>query len=109
MDFNNMESTVMELIINAGESRSCAMQALFEAKKGHWDESEGLLKQSKEAAKLAHDVQTQLIGADEGEGKLPINLIMVHAQDHIMTAMLARDLVVELIDVYKKLDNAGIR
>ncbi len=32
-------------------------------------------------------IQTQLIGMDEGSGKLPVNLITVHSQDHLMNAM----------------------
>lgn len=99
----DLESTVMELIINAGESKSLAMQALMSAKSGQWDEVDGLLKQSTEAAKRAHGVQTQLIGMDEGEGKVPVNLVMVHAQDHIMTSMLARELVEELINIHRQL------
>jgi PTS system cellobiose-specific IIA component len=99
----DLESTVMELIINAGESKSCAMQALMSAKKGEWDQVDDLLAQSTEAAKRAHRVQTELIGMDEGEGKVPVNLIMVHAQDHIMTSMLAREMIEELIEIHRKL------
>ena len=99
----DMEETVMELIINAGESRSCAMQALYAAKAGNWDEVDGLLAESTAASKRAHKVQTALIGMDECAGKVPVILIMVHAQDHIMTSMLARELIEELIAVHKKL------
>ena len=41
-----LESTVMELIINAGESKSCAMEALNAAKAGKWDEVDGFLAAS---------------------------------------------------------------
>ncbi|MDW6003164.1 PTS lactose/cellobiose transporter subunit IIA [Vibrio mangrovi] len=99
----DLESTVMELIINAGESKSLAMQALASAKQGQWEEVDRLLEQSTEAAKRAHGVQTELIGMDEGQGKVPVNLIMVHAQDHIMTSMLARELIEELIAIHRKL------
>ena len=99
----NLEETVMELIINAGESRSCAMQALYAAKAGKWEEVDGLLEESTAASKRAHHVQTQLIGLDEGSGKVPVNLVMIHAQDHIMTSMLARELIEELIAVHRKL------
>ena len=98
----DMESTVMELIINAGEARSYAMQALRAAKQGNWTEVDQQLAESSAASKRAHDVQTMLIGMDEGCGKIPVNLIMVHAQDHIMTSMLAREMVEELIDVYRQ-------
>ncbi len=82
---SDLESTVMELIINAGESKSQAMEALRAAKSKNWDEVDEHLTLSAAASKRAHDVQTSLIGLDEGEGKVPVNLIMVHAQDHIMT------------------------
>lgn len=102
----DLESTVMELIINAGESKSCAMQALHCAKQGQWDEVDDLLTQSTAASKRAHTVQTELIGLDEGTGKVPVNLIMVHAQDHIMTSMLARELIEELINIHRKMQEA---
>ncbi len=98
-----LENTVMELIINAGESKSCAMEALYAAKKGEWDQVDGLLEKSLAASKRAHLVQTELIGLDEGEGKISVNLIMVHAQDHIMTAMLAKEMIEEMINIHRQL------
>lgn len=99
----NLEATVMELIISAGESRSFAMQALRAAKQQNWAQVDVLLTQAAAASKRAHDVQTMLIGLDEGTGKIPVNLIMVHAQDHIMTSMLAREIIEELIEIHKQL------
>lgn len=100
---DELEATVMELIINAGESKSCAMEALMAAKAGKWDEVDNLLALSTAASKKAHKVQTALIGLDEGEGKVPVNLIMVHAQDHIMTAMLAKEMIEEFIAIHRLL------
>ncbi len=45
--------------------------------------------------------QTQLIEADEGEGKTKMTLVMVHAQDHLMTSILAKELIAELIAIYR--------
>ncbi len=98
----DMESTVMELIINAGEARSYAMQALRAAKQGDWDQVDEQLTEASAASKRAHDVQTMLIGMDEGCGKIPVNLVMVHAQDHIMTSMLAREMIEELIEIHRQ-------
>ncbi len=102
----DMESTVMELIINAGEARRYAMQALRAAKTGDWAQVEEQLAESSAASKRAHDVQTMLIGMDEGCGKIPVNLVMVHAQDHIMTSMLAREMIEELIAIYRQREEA---
>jgi PTS system cellobiose-specific IIA component len=101
-DVLEMETTVMELIIHAGEARSSAMQALQEARKHDWAAADELLKAAQLAAREAHKIQTQLIGADEGCGKVPVNLILMHAQDHLMNAMLCRDLVEELIYLHRE-------
>ena len=99
----DLEETVMGLIINVGMSRSLCFEALRQARAGQFAEADDLLRQAAEAANAAHGVQTRLIEADEGEGKIPVTLILVHAQDHLMTAMLARELVTELIELHRKL------
>ena len=66
-----------------------------------WLIYEGILQS--QASKLAHDVQTMLIGLDEGCGKIPVNLIMVHAQDHLMNAMVIQDLATDMIELYRRL------
>ncbi|WP_380181065.1 PTS lactose/cellobiose transporter subunit IIA [Kalamiella sp. sgz302252] len=98
-----METTVMELIINAGEARSCSMQALQAARKHSWEEAEAALQEATRATREAHRIQTELIGADEGCGKIPVNLILVHAQDHLMNAMLCRELVEEIIYLHREM------
>jgi len=103
----DMETTVMELIIFSGESRSCAMEALQAARKKEWQQAEVLLVQSTQAGKRAHQIQTELIGADEGCGKIPVNLIMVHAQDHLMNSLLCREMAEEMIYLHKEID--GLR
>lgn len=105
MSFDSVEyeQTVMGIIVNAGMCRSCAMQAIQRAKSGAQDEAAQLMAQADEALRQAHEVQTQLIGLDEGVGKVPVHLIMVHAQDHLMNAMLLKELAVEFIDIYRHL------
>lgn len=100
MDF---EQTMMELLISAGEARSHAMSAIQYARKREWSEAEAALAASLEASKGAHHIQTALIGADEGCGKVPVTLILVHAQDHLMNAMLCRDLAEEIVLLRKEL------
>lgn len=98
----DMETTVMELIIHAGDARSASMQALQAARRHSWDEAEAALQEATKAVRQAHRIQTGLIGADEGCGKIPVNLILVHAQDHLMNAMLCRELVEEMIYLHRE-------
>jgi len=44
-----------------------------------------------------------MIQQEAGGEKLDVGLIMVHSQDHLMGAILFKDLVKEFIDLYKKL------
>lgn len=100
MDF---EQTMMTLLIDAGEARSHAMSAIQFARKREWGQAEEALAASLKASSEAHKIQTELIGADEGCGKVPVTLILVHAQDHLMTAMLCRDLAEEIVLLRKEM------
>nr|WP_293994934.1 PTS lactose/cellobiose transporter subunit IIA [uncultured Fusobacterium sp.] len=103
MEQNNMdlETIAMTLVGNAGEGRSLAFEALNEAKKGNFEKAEQLLKESQERTLAAHEIQTQLICNEADGNKTEMSLLMVHAQDHLMTSMLARELITELIEIYK--------
>ncbi|MGL4938060.1 PTS N,N'-diacetylchitobiose transporter subunit IIA [Shewanella sp.] len=103
----DLEEQVMGIIINSGEARSCAYQALKFAKQGDFAQAEAKMEAARAAANQAHLVQTKLIEADMGEGKTPMTLIMVHAQDHLMTSMLAREMVKELIELHQLLAEKG--
>lgn len=97
----DLEEVVMGLIINSGQARSLAYTALKKAKEGDLAAAHQLMAQSREALNAAHLVQTQLIEDDQGEGKIPVTLVLVHAQDHLMTSILAKELVTELIEIYR--------
>lgn len=101
----DIEVVAMELVGNAGEARSLAFEALAEAKKGNFQKADELLEQSKEASLKAHHTQTELICNEADGNKVEIGLLMVHAQDHLMTSILARELIAEMIEMYKKLQN----
>lgn len=99
----DLEMVAMELVGNAGESRSLSFEALKAAKEKDFVLAEDKLAEAKVKMLRAHEIQTELICKEaDGEG-MELGLLMVHAQDHLMTSILARDLISELIEVYKKL------
>ncbi|OTA16864.1 molecular chaperone TorD [Xenorhabdus vietnamensis] len=99
----NFEQHIIELLVHAGSARSSALMALQQAKEGDFRQAEVLMEESRRETRAAHVIQTKLIGLDEGSGKLPINLITVHAQDHLMNAMVIQDLADNIIDLYQRL------
>ena len=101
----DIELVAMELVGNAGEARSLAFEALAEAKKGNFEKAEELLNQSKEASLKAHHTQTELICNEADGNKVEINLLMVHAQDHLMTTILLQEIAQEMLELYQRIDS----
>ncbi|CZW65589.1 Phosphotransferase system cellobiose-specific component IIA [Enterobacter hormaechei] len=97
-----LEEAVMEIIVNAGQSRSLCFEALHAARQGNLDEAKSLLREADGYARQAHKMQTKLIEQDAGEAHQPMTLIMVHAQDHLMNSLLARELSEEIIHLYQR-------
>lgn len=97
------EELVMELLITAGQARSDAMEAIRFAQKKDWLSAAQCIESAETACRAAHKIQTTLISQDEGCGKIHVNLILVHAQDHLMNAMLCQDLAQEIISLRKEI------
>lgn len=101
---NNLEMIIMELIVDSGSARSFAMEAIFHAKAGDMNSAQQALEECGEQLVKAHNVQTDLIQKEAGGDPVPVSLLMVHAQDHLMTSMAVRDLAGEIVELYKRLD-----
>ena len=84
------------LIAKAGEARSKAFGALEAAKKGDF------MKESSASALEAHHAQTDLLVKEANGDHTPVDVLLVHAQDHLMTSMLARELIAEIIEVRRE-------
>ena len=98
---NEMELTIMRLITAAGDARSLAMQAIRAARAGHLDEADALMIECDKKMVDAHQCQTGLIFAETNGSPVPITLLMVHAQDHVMNAMTVKDMAGEMIEMIR--------
>ena len=101
MDDQGTEMVSFQLVAAAGEARSLAFEALEKAKAGDFDAATKLMKQSKDAGIKAH-IQTQLLSTEAAGEHLSVDVLLVHAQDHLMCSMLAQELVQELICLYER-------
>ena len=94
-----LERSAMEIICASGDARGASFEALRLARKGMFEEAREKLKESKEKGNKGHDAQSSLIMKEaQGEG-VELNFLMVHAQDHLMTSLLAYDLIEEMIEI----------
>lgn len=91
-----------EIVAYSGDARSKLLEALKFAKKGELDKVDPLIEEAKKNLLDAHKAQTEMITLEAQGEELDLGLIMVHAQDHLMTTLLLKDLIYNLIDIYKK-------
>lgn len=92
-----------DIILIAGEAKGMAMRAIKEAKKGEIEKANELLIDAKTKFIDVHDIQTNLIVNETRGEKNEVNIIMVHAQDHLTMANLAIEFAKEIIDLHIKL------
>ena len=99
-----MEEIIFEIISSAGEAKGLAYEALQYAEQGEFEKSRECLKESDKALLKVHSIQTNLIQQEAAGNKVDLSLLMVHAQDHLMSAIDAKTLIEGMIKIYKKIE-----
>lgn len=99
----NQETVIFQIILHGGNGRSAAMEAIQEARQGDFEGAKDKLKESADALNEAHHIQTSLIQGEIRGEKTEITLLMVHAQDHLMNAIMVRDLAEEMVELYRRI------
>lgn len=98
-----MEEKIFSIISYAGDAKGIAYEALDKAEEFDFKKAEELLKEANESIKMAHKFQTEMIQEEARGNKVETNIILIHAQDHLMTAMTEISLIERFIKIYKKL------
>lgn len=97
----DLEMISMQIIAGAGDAKGLIFDALEEAKKGNFEQAKEFVKQSEEASKNAHKAQMDLLVAQANGEIGAVDVLLVHAQDHLMTTLLAQELIKEMIRLYE--------
>jgi len=105
MKDEQIEEIIMGIIVNAGEAKAYAYDALRCAREGEYSEAKRLLDSSREALNNAHAVQTDVIRREvEGVDRVPVSIMFVHAQDHLMNVISGVQLIEEMIQMQKEIN-----
>lgn len=97
----NLEEISFQIISAAGDAQSMMLKALANAREGVFAKAESMMKQADKELLKAHKSQTGLIMKEAQGEKSEYSVLMVHAQDHLMNAMLSKQLIGEMIKMYK--------
>lgn len=101
---DEIEQAIMNIIVNAGASKTYAYQALEKVRKGDYKGAEEDMKKSDEALEVAHNSQTKFIQKEAAGEKIEISVLFVHAQDHLMTAITEKTLIEQLMEMTKEIN-----
>ena len=100
---NDSEVQSFSLILHAGNAKSSAMEGVFAANKGNFDEAENKLKDAGKELLLAHQMQTDLLVRMSRGEEIPVDILMVHAQDHLTVATIISEMAKQLIRMEKEI------
>lgn len=90
-----------KIISFSGNSKSSSMLAITAAREADFGKAGEHLAEADKDLHAAHVAQTELITEEARGNKVPVNIILVHSQDHLTGAILMRDLAEEFINLYK--------
>lgn len=97
------EERVFGIIANAGDAKGVAYEALESAENFEFEKADELMEQAQKTMKEAHKLQTKMIHEEAAGNHVDVNIILIHAQDHLMTAMSEINLIERFIKMYKKI------
>lgn len=92
-----------QIIMNAGNSKSASLMAIEAAKDGDMEEAKARLKEAEAEMRAAHQAQIDMIQQEAAGNPVDVNIILVHAQDHLTMAILARDLAEQFVELYAQM------
>ena len=98
-----------EIIANVGTARGMYIEAIQEAKAGHFDQAEQLMKDGKEAFVQGHHGHADLLEW-QGQGLTwKTNIFLMHAEDQLMAADTFETIASEFIEVHQELQELKSR
>ncbi|MBQ1867930.1 MULTISPECIES: PTS lactose/cellobiose transporter subunit IIA [Selenomonas] len=100
-----LELTAFQIISSVGSARSCYIEAIQEAKQGNFDKAESLIAEGDDMFVEGHDAHANLLTkeAQDGPGST-LSLLILHAEDQLMSAEGFKTIALEFMDAYKRIE-----
>ncbi|WFA76885.1 PTS cellobiose transporter subunit IIA [Streptococcus suis] len=102
MNTEELQMAAFGIILSSGNARSFIHEAFVAMREGDYDKAEELLEAANADMLEAHHSQTGLLQEYASGTEVKVEIIMVHAQDHLMTTMTLREVALEMLALYRK-------
>lgn len=102
---DSLELIAFDIISKVGTARSSYIEAIQMAKEAKFDEAMKLIDEGDEMFVEGHRVHSQLLTfeAERGQGSA-VSLLILHAEDQLMSAEGFKAIALEFVDLYKRLE-----
>jgi len=98
-----LELVAFNIISSVGTARSSYIEAIQKAKEGDFEAAEALIKEGDEVFVEGHNAHAGLLQQEaEGGPGSTLSLLILHAEDQLMSAEGFKTIAQEFIDLYKK-------
>lgn len=97
-----IELVAFQIIAAVGTARSMYIEAVQEAKKGNFEQARALIVEGEENFIAGHHAHASLIQKEANNETVEVKLILLHAEDQLMSAESLKIVAEELIDVYER-------
>ena len=104
MNTEELQVAAFEIILHIGTARTEVHEAFALMREGKYAESEEKLEVANTELVEAHHAQTKLLQDYASGVEIKIEIIMVHAQDHLMTTLTLLEVAKEMLELHKKID-----
>ena len=98
----DIDEIAVQIIANAGDSKSCSFGAIEAAKEGDDSGAKKLLEDSTEALMKAHEAHTKILVNEANGQSNTIPFILIHASNHLSIAELTREFAEIIVNLYKE-------
>ena len=99
-----LELVAFQIISAVGTVRSCYIEAIQAAKTGDYEDAKKLIAEGDEAFVEGHDAHAGLLQQEAAGTGSVVNLLILHAEDQLMSAEGFKTIAQEFIEVYQRLD-----
>ncbi|MFV0555629.1 MAG: PTS lactose/cellobiose transporter subunit IIA [Lactovum sp.] len=97
-----LELACFQIISKAGASKSQCFEALKLARNKEFEKAKEKIKESKNLFLEAHEVHREFISKEAEGADIKITLLLVHAEDQLMSTETTRELILEMIQMYEQ-------
>lgn len=100
-----LEELDLQIIASVGTARSIYIEALNQAKEGRFEDAENTIAEVNRLFNEDHNAHHDILILQGQDVEIPFGLMLVHAEDQMMSAECFRLVATELIELYKNKGN----